>query len=86
MSHRPASRLPLDRHGPARPLPEHVDLLHLAEEIVGSLMTTGQGETADRLALMQAPRLPGGSERNLGGWSASAAISAVEQCLKGYGR
>lgn len=57
----------------------------LAEEIVGSLMVNGQGEMADRLVLMRRG-LPGQPERDLGGWSCSAAIDAVEKCLRGFGR
>jgi len=54
----------------------------LAEEIVGSLMVNGQGEMADRLVLKAGHP---GPERDLGGWSRSAAIDAVERCLEGSG-
>lgn len=50
-----------------------------AESIADELFVTGQGEKADRLALMQSNgQYP---ERYLGGWSKKAATDVIERVL-----
>ncbi len=51
----------------------------IAEAIAEELFVNGQGDRADRLALMKSQGTD--PERYLGGWSKSAAISVIEQAL-----
>lgn len=56
----------------------------IAERIAEALFTNGMNDKADRLVLMyeQAP-WSREAPRNLGGWSKSGAISAIEAALRG---
>lgn len=51
----------------------------LAEEIAGSLFVNGAGQHAERLVLT----VDGPPERDLGGWSLTAAVDVIEKALRG---